>query len=107
GRRHASSIRDWIAYVCSSDLGGKDPAWLAGHSLREYAALVAAGALAFDDALRLTQLRGRAMQAAVRPGAGAMAAVIGLSDDAVREVCADVSTGDDYLVAPANFNAPR
>src|SRR5699024_4649250 len=82
----AANIAVWRAWKAR---GGKDPAWLAGHSLGEYAALVAAGALAFDDALRLTQLRGRAMQ------------------DAVREVCADVSTGDDYLVAPANFNAPR
>lgn len=87
--------------------GGADPKVIAGHSLGEYTALVAAGALDFGDALRLTRLRGQAMQAAVAPGVGAMAAVIGLSDQAVRDVCEQVTTGDDYSVSPANFNAPK
>jgi len=86
--------------------GGADPAMLAGHSLGEYTALVAADALDFADALRLTRVRGQAMQAAVQPDAGAMAAIIGLDDDAVGEVCTSVSSGDDHLVSAANFNAP-
>ncbi len=88
---------------------GRTPEFLAGHSLGEYTALVAAEALDFGDALRLTQMRGKAMQNAVAPGEGAMAAVIGLEDDAVREVCkaAEQShAGDALVVSAANFNAP-
>ncbi len=88
--------------------GGTEPALLAGHSLGEYTALVAADALDFGDALRLTRMRGQAMQNAVAPGAGGMAAIIGLSDDAVRDVCESVSADDpaDEIVSPANYNAP-
>lgn len=100
----AAGIAVWRTWKAR---GGADPALIAGHSLGEYTALVAAGALDFGDALRLTRLRGQAMQAAVQPGAGAMAAVIGMSDDAVRDVCAEVTTGDDFLVSAANFNAPK
>lgn len=92
------------------DLGGPMPAMLAGHSLGEYTALVAAGALDFGDALRLTRLRGQAMQKAVEPGDGAMSAVIGLDDDPVRAACsaAEHEHADDGLVvSAANFNAPR
>ena len=85
-------------------LGGPAPALVAGHSLGEYAALVAADVLTFAGALRLAQLRGRAMQAAVPAGQGAMAAVVGLDDAAVQGLC-DQYAGDDVL-DPVNFNAP-
>lgn len=100
----AAGIAVWRAWKAQ---GGGDPEFIAGHSLGEYTALVAAGALDFGDALRLTRLRGQAMQTAVKPGVGAMAAVIGMSDEAVRDVCDTVTTGDDFLVSPANFNAPK
>ena len=78
---------------------------VAGHSLGEYSALVAAGALAFSDALRLVRRRGELMEAAAARHPGGMAAIIGLDDDAVRALCADVSA-QHGLLAPANFNAP-
>jgi [acyl-carrier-protein] S-malonyltransferase len=80
------------------------PASAAGHSLGEYSALVAAGALGLEDALRLVRIRGEAMQAAVPEGQGAMAAIIGLASDLVMSVCEEASQGE--TVAPANFNAP-
>jgi [acyl-carrier-protein] S-malonyltransferase len=80
------------------------PSFAAGHSLGEYSALVAAGALAFEDAIRLVRARGRAMQDAVPPGVGAMAAVMGLAPEVVESVCREVS--GDEVVSPANFNAP-
>ena len=89
--------------------GGRTPEFLAGHSLGEYTALVAADALDFGDALRLTRMRGKAMQNAVAPGEGAMSAVIGLEDDAVREACTQAEqehASDGLVVSPANFNAP-
>lgn len=100
----AAGVAVWRAWQRRD---GAEPALIAGHSLGEYTALVAAGALDFGDALRLTRLRGQAMQTAVEPGAGAMAAVIGMSDEAVREVCAAVTTGADFFVSAANFNAPK
>jgi [acyl-carrier-protein] S-malonyltransferase len=75
-----------------------------GHSLGEYSALVAAGALALEDAVRLCRARGEAMQAAVPAGEGRMAAIIGLDPDAIAKLCEDASSAG--LVAPANFNAP-
>ena len=84
--------------------GGAMPASMAGHSLGEYSALVAAGSLAFTDAVPLVRLRGQLMQDAVAPGAGAMAAIIGLDDDAVMQVCADASTAG--LAEAVNFNSP-
>ncbi len=84
--------------------GGALPAQLAGHSLGEYSALVAAGALSLVDAAALVAERGRLMQAAVPAGVGAMAAIIGGDDAQIAEVCADVA--GDEVVAPANFNAP-
>lgn len=78
--------------------------FLAGHSLGEYSALVAGGALRFRDAARLTRRRGEAMQRAVPAGEGAMAAVLGLPAEAVGEVCARVTSETGQVVEPANFN---
>lgn len=80
------------------------PALAAGHSLGEYSALVASGALTLEAAVRLVELRGRAMQEAVPEGRGGMAAILGGDRDAVRALC-DAARGDDVL-EPANFNAP-
>ena len=95
----AVSIAQWRALGAARDLR---PQWLVGHSLGEYAALVVAGALEFRDAIRLVRLRGRAMQAAVPEGVGAMAAIVGLDDAAVTEICAEAAGGE--VVSPANFN---
>ena len=84
--------------------GGRPPAVMAGHSLGEYAALVAAGALAFADAVPLVRLRAAAMQEAVPSGEGAMAALLGLDADVVIDVCNTVAQGD--VVSAANLNAP-
>jgi [acyl-carrier-protein] S-malonyltransferase len=81
------------------------PAFAAGHSLGEYSALVASGALSLADAVRLVRARGRAMQEAIPAGIGAMAAVMGLDPDPVRAICKEASI-DGEIVAPANFNAP-
>ena len=83
---------------------GVRPALLAGHSLGEYSAHVAAGTLAFADALRTVRRRGRYMQEAVPVGEGAMAAVLGLDADAVARACAEAA--GDEVVSPANLNAP-
>ncbi|GHA69859.1 ACP S-malonyltransferase [Cognatilysobacter bugurensis] len=80
------------------------PAMLAGHSLGEYSALVAAGVLSLADAARLVRLRGRLMQDAAPARTGAMAAVLGADDALVQDVCASVS--GDHVVVPANFNSP-
>ncbi len=80
------------------------PAFAAGHSLGEYSALVAAGAMKLEDAVRLVRARGRAMQEAVPAGEGAMAAVMGLDPAAIEEVCKQAAQGE--VVSPANFNAP-
>ena len=84
--------------------GGAEPDFVAGHSLGEYTALVASGALAFRDAVPLVRIRAQAMQEAVPIGAGAMAAVLGLEDDALRAACAEAAQGE--VVEPVNFNAP-
>jgi [acyl-carrier-protein] S-malonyltransferase len=81
------------------------PAFAAGHSLGEYSALVAAGALSLADAVRLVRARGQAMQEAVPAGVGAMAAVMGLDPDPVRAICKEASF-EGEIVSPANFNAP-
>ena len=82
------------------------PAILAGHSLGEYSALVASGALPLDVAARLLRLRGTAMQEAVPPGVGAMAAVIGLDDDVVVGLCEEAARETGRVVQAANFNCP-
>ena len=88
-------------------LGDVKPVFMAGHSLGEYTALVASGALAFSDALPLVRFRAEVMQEAVPEGAGAMAAILGLDDELVRVVCNEV-TGSSHgeLLEPANFNSP-
>lgn len=90
-----------VARVLGDELG-LQPSWGAGHSLGEFSALVAAGALTFADALRVVRERGRAMQEAVPVGAGAMAAVLGLELDAVEAICAESAGGE--VVSPANLN---
>ena len=82
--------------------GGAMPALMAGHSLGEYTAFTAAGSMAFADAVRLVNARGRFMQEAVPVGEGAMAAILGLDDDAVAACCDEI----DGVVQPANLNAP-
>jgi [acyl-carrier-protein] S-malonyltransferase len=84
--------------------GGPMPALMAGHSLGEYTALAAAGALRFEDAVPLVRYRARVMQDAVPVGAGAMAAILGLGDDEVRAACAEAGAGE--VVEAVNFNAP-
>lgn len=84
--------------------GGVQPAQLAGHSLGEYSALVAAGVLGLVDAARLVRLRGQLMQDAAPAGTGAMAAVLGADDALVREVC-EAASGKEVVV-PANYNSP-
>ena len=83
--------------------GGKVPAVLAGHSLGEYSALVAAGVMAFQDAVPLVRLRAAAMQEAVPLGTGAMAAVLGLDDAGIAAACVEAAQGE--VVEPVNFNA--
>ena len=85
-------------------LGGDAPLVMAGHSLGEYTALVAAGALHFTDALPLVRFRAQAMQEAVAEGVGAMAAILGLDDETVRAVCAEAAQGE--VLEAVNFNSP-
>ncbi|WP_377704256.1 ACP S-malonyltransferase [Pseudoduganella sp. UC29_71] len=93
--------RAWIA------AGGPLPSVVAGHSLGEYSALVAAGVISFKDAVPLVRFRAQAMQEAVPVGQGTMAVVLGLSDDDVRAACAEAAAADAaQVVEPVNFNAP-
>jgi [acyl-carrier-protein] S-malonyltransferase len=84
--------------------GGQPPAIMAGHSLGEYSALVSTGAIGFEDGVRLVAERGRLMQQAVPEGTGAMAAILGLEDQAVVDVCA--AAAGDQVVQAVNFNSP-
>ncbi len=83
---------------------GLVPSYAAGHSLGEYSALVCAGALSFEDAIRTVRLRGTYMQEAVPVGFGTMAAIMGMANEALEEVCQEAAKGE--VVAPANFNSP-
>lgn len=96
---------DVALYRVFEEVIGVEPGVLAGHSLGEYAALCAAGAIDFPDAVRLVYARGQYQQEAVPPGEGCMAAVVGLDRDAVEEICRSVDTGCG-IVAVANDNSP-
>lgn len=97
----AAGVAVWRAW---QKQGGAQPSVLAGHSLGEYTALVAAGALSLSDGARLVRLRGQLMQDAAPAGTGAMAAVLGADDELVLDVC-KAASGDE-IVVPANFNSP-
>ncbi len=96
------------AYRLWLDKGGKTPVMVAGHSLGEYSALVAAGVIEFKDAVPLVRLRATAMQEAVPIGAGAMAAILNLDDDKIREACneAMLAIGGGEVAELVNFNGP-
>ncbi|WP_295914780.1 ACP S-malonyltransferase [uncultured Xanthomonas sp.] len=97
----AASVALWRLWLAE---GGARPAQLAGHSLGEYSALVAAGALSLHDGAHLVRLRGQLMQDAAPAGVGAMAAVLGAEDALVEEVCAQAA--GSQVVVPANYNSP-
>lgn len=96
-----ASIAVWRVWL---EKEGAKPVVLAGHSLGEWSALVAAGVLAFKDAVKLVQLRGKFMQEAVPAGIGAMAAIIGLGDEEIRQACAE--SAQNEVVSAVNFNSP-
>jgi len=97
----AAGIAVWRAWLAA---GGPRPSLVAGHSLGEYTALVAAGALTLRDALPLVRFRAQAMQEAVPNGVGAMAAIMGLDDSGVAAACTEAAQNE--VVEPVNFNAP-
>jgi [acyl-carrier-protein] S-malonyltransferase len=96
----AAGIAAWRLWL---EKGGRKPAVVAGHSLGEYSALVAAGVIGFRDAVPLVRLRAAAMQEAVPLGTGAMAAVLGLDNAGIAAACAEAAQGE--VVEPVNFNA--
>lgn len=96
-----ASVALWRLWIGQ---GGAEPSYLAGHSLGEYSALVAAQSLPFKEAVKLVELRGQLMQKAVPVGQGAMAAILGLTDEEVKEACAEVAQGQ--IISAVNFNAP-
>ncbi len=97
----AAGIATWRAWLAH---GGAMPVVLAGHSLGEYSALVAAGAMDFAAAVGLVRFRGEAMQRAVPAGTGAMAAILGLDDALIEAACAEAAAGS--VVQPVNYNSP-
>lgn len=97
----AASIALWRLWLAE---GGKQPAFVAGHSLGEYSALVAAGSIGFAEAIKLVERRGQLMQQAVPTGQGGMAAILGLEDADVLAACAEAANGE--VVSAVNFNAP-
>ncbi|HEX4858518.1 MAG TPA: ACP S-malonyltransferase [Usitatibacteraceae bacterium] len=97
-----AGVATWRAWLAA---GGAQPACMAGHSLGEYTALVAAGALEFADALRLVRLRAQAMQDAVPEGTGGIAAILGLDVAAVQAVCAEAAAGE--VLEAVNLNSPN
>ncbi|HAS8381976.1 TPA: [acyl-carrier-protein] S-malonyltransferase [Vibrio vulnificus] len=97
----ASSVAIWRVW---QELGLAHPENLAGHSLGEYSALVCAGVIDFQEAIKLVELRGQLMQEAVPAGTGAMYAIIGLDDEAIAKACEEAAQGD--VVSPVNFNSP-
>lgn len=96
----ATGVAVWNVWTKHSAIR---PAWMAGHSLGEYSALVCAGALDFEDAIKLVALRGELMQQAVPEGVGAMAAILGLEDHDVVKICAQAEQGE--VVSAVNFNS--
>lgn len=96
-----ASVALWRLWLAE---GGAKPAFVAGHSLGEYSALVAAGSIGFADAVKLVERRGQLMQQAVPAGQGGMAAILGLEDADVLAACAEAAQGD--VVSAVNFNAP-
>ncbi|MDZ4099468.1 MAG: ACP S-malonyltransferase, partial [Methylophilaceae bacterium] len=97
----AAGVATWRVWQAR---GGKQPSIMAGHSLGEYTALVAAGVLSYKDALPLVRYRAEVMQSAVAEGVGAMAAILGLDDDIVRSVCAEAAQGE--VLEAVNLNSP-
>jgi [acyl-carrier-protein] S-malonyltransferase len=100
----AMLVAGFAIYSAWQAAGGAVPQIVAGHSLGEYTALAAAASLELEDAIRLVRFRAQAMQEAVPVGTGSMAAILGLSDDAVRQACSEAAGGE--VVEPVNFNAP-
>jgi len=100
----AMLVADVATYEIWRAEGGAQPAAVAGHSLGEFAALVCAQSLPFEDAVRLVHFRGQIMQQAVPEGAGAMAVLLGLEDEQVESVCAEAGQGE--VVEAVNFNSP-
>jgi [acyl-carrier-protein] S-malonyltransferase len=96
-----AGVACWRAW---QERNGPMPSWLAGHSLGEYSALVASGAMRFEDALPLVRFRAQAMQEAVPEGTGGIAAILGLEDAALPGVCAEAAQGE--VLEPANLNSP-
>jgi len=97
----AASVAIWRVWA---EVGGALPTTIAGHSLGEYSALVCAGVIDFNDALKLVELRGQLMQQAVPAGVGAMYAIIGLGDAEIKAACEQAAQGE--VVSPVNFNSP-
>ena len=96
-----ASVAIWRLW---QDQSATNPSILAGHSLGEYSALVCAGVLEFSDAVNLVRHRGEHMQQAVQPGQGAMAAIVGLDDHKIKEICSEVA--QEQVVSAANYNSP-